>query len=131
MRMVMRLAGVLMIVSSVSIAAQERTPPAKTDAATVAGRWTLSMKTPHGDMTLAMDLALDGKKVSGWLSSEQFGRLPLAGEYAASVLKFTVNTSNGDLAFTGKLKDRDTIVGDMAGHAGDLPCLATRVKEKK
>ena len=84
-----------------------------------------------GDMPLARDLALDGKKVSGWLSSEQFGRLPLAGEYAESVLKFSVNTSNGDLAFTGKLKDRDTIVGDMAGHAGDLPCLATRVKEKK
>lgn len=109
-----------------SPAAQERS---QADA-TPAGKWTMSMKTPHGPLTLSLEVKLDGKKATGWLASEQFGRLPITGEYADAKLTFSVDTDNGAMTYVGKLKDKDTLVGDLSSHAGDLPCTATRVKEK-
>ena len=98
--------------------------------ATVAGKWSLAVKTPHGNMTMALELKLEGKKVTGWLAAEQFGRLPLTGEYVDPKLTFAIQSDNGDLNFVGKLKDMDTLIGDMSGHAGDMPCTATRLKDK-
>lgn len=105
------------------ISARQSTP-------TIAGKWRLAMATPHGEMTVTLELALKGTKVSGAMVSEQFGRLPLSGEYVDAKLVFAVSSDNGDLEFTGKLKDKDTLTGDMSGHAGDMPCTAKRIVEK-
>ena len=103
---------------------------AKTDATSVVGKWSMALDTPHGKMTIPLDIKLDGKKVTGTFSSEQTGPAPIAGEYVDGKLSFTVDGGAGDLKFTGKLKDKDTLVGDLSSHMGDLPCTATRVKEK-
>jgi hypothetical protein len=103
---------------------------AKTDATSVVGKWSMALDTPHGKMTIPLDIKLDGKKVTGTFSSEQTGPAPIAGEYIDGKLSFTVDGGAGDLKFTGKLKDKDTLVGDLSSHMGDLPCTATRVKEK-
>jgi hypothetical protein len=103
---------------------------AKADAASVAGKWSMALDTPHGKMTIPIDIKLDGKKVTGTFSSEQTGPAPIAGEYVDGKLSFAVDGGAGDLKFTGKLKDKDTLVGDLSSHMGDLPCTATRVKEK-
>ena len=127
MRRTLTWISAIALVLILPVTAQEKGPA---NAASVAGRWNLSMTTPHGPMTMRLEIAVDGKKVSGWMTSDQFGRLPLKGEYVEARLTFVVTAEAGDLTFTGKLKDRDTLVGDMASHAGDLPCLATRIKEK-
>jgi hypothetical protein len=103
---------------------------AKADAASVAGKWSMALDTPHGKMTIPIDIKLDGKRVTGTFSSEQTGPAPIAGEYVDGKLSFTVDGGAGDLKFIGKLKDKDTLVGDLSSHMGDLPCAATRVKEK-
>jgi hypothetical protein len=119
-----------LVIGQSATSAQGRGQAPRQEAASVAGKWSLAVKTPHGDMTFNLELALEGKKVSGWMAAEQFGRLPLSGEYVDAALTFSVQTDNGPLRFLGKLKDRDTLVGDLSGHAGDLPCTATRVKDK-
>jgi hypothetical protein len=103
---------------------------ARTEAASVAGKWSMALDTPHGKMTIPLDIKLDGRKVTGTFSSEQTGPAPLTGEYIDGKLSFTVDGAAGELTFIGKLKDKDTLVGDLSSHIGDLPCTATRVKEK-
>src|SRR5678815_1099647 len=79
--------------------------------ATPAGKWTMSLKTPHGLMTLSLEVKLDGKKATGWLSGEQFGRLALTGEYTEGKFTFSVDSEFGAMTYVGKLKDKDTLVG--------------------
>jgi hypothetical protein len=98
--------------------------------ATPAGKWTMAIKSPHGPLTLSLEVKIDGRKVTGWLAGEEVGRLPITGEYAEGKLTFVANSDHGDLTYVGKLKDKDTLVGDLSSHVGDLPCTATRVKEK-
>lgn len=117
------LAALVVTLTAMPLAARQSPP-------TIAGKWRLAMATPHGEMTVTIELALKGTKVSGAMVSEQFGRLPLSGEYVDAKLVFTVTSDNGNLQFTGKLKDKDTLVGDMSGHAGDMPCTAKRIVEK-
>ena len=113
-----------------ALVALARPIAARQSAPTIAGKWRLTMATPHGEMTVTLELALKGTKVSGAMVSEQFGRLPLSGEYVGAKLVFAVSSDNGNLEFIGKLKDKDTLTGDMSGHAGDMPCTATRIVEK-
>jgi len=102
-----------------------------TASATVAGHWSMELATPHGKMTLALELKLDGKKVTGSLTGETMGSFPVAGEYADGKLAFSVTGAPSEMTFNGRMKDADAIVGDLSSHTGDLVCVATRVKNKK
>jgi hypothetical protein len=131
MMMTLSLVAVLLVYGG---GIQDKTPnatqAARTEAASVAGKWSMALDTPHGKMTIPVDIKVEGKKVTGTFSSEQTGPAPLAGEYVDGKLSFTVDGAAGELKFIGKLKDKDTLVGDLSSHIGDLPCTATRVKEK-
>lgn len=100
-------------------------------SAAVAGHWSMELATPHGKMTLALELKLEGKKVTGSLTGEAMGAFPVAGEYADGKLAFSVTGAPSEMTFNGRLKDADTLVGDLSSHTGDLVCVATRVKNKK
>jgi len=106
--------------------------PAKVpdNAVSVAGKWTMALETPHGKLALVITLKVDGKKVTGTLTSEQMGDTPLTGEFVDGRLTFTATNDNGDLTLNAKLKDADTLVGNLSSHIGDLACVATRVKAK-
>ena len=82
-------------------------------------------------MTPAMDLKVDGKKVTGTLSSPQ-GEVAVAGEFADSKLTFSINVQgNGGemkIDFAGTLKADGTIAGTMAFPQGEIPWTATRPK---
>jgi len=120
----------MVAVLGVAIAASQGAAP-KNDAPGPAGKWTTSIETPHGAMTLGFELKVDQTKVTGTLSSEQLGKLPVSGEFTNGRLAFKATSEQaGDLEFTGRMKDQDTIVGNFATHVGDLACTATRVKEK-
>jgi hypothetical protein len=115
---------------------KEQKPAPKAEekaAASIAGKWTMSLETPNGTMTPALDLKQDGKKVSGTLASPQ-GETPLAGEFAEGKLTFNVsfqgNNGQVDLAFVASLKPDGTLAGTMNFSQGEMPWTAARVKEK-
>jgi len=111
-------------------ASQSQSVPEK--APTVAGKWQIDAETPHGRLVLALDLkvdAKDGKKVTGTLSSDQMGDMPLAGEFTDGKLTFVIKSDEGELSFVAKFKDADTLAGILSSHMGDLACSATRVKK--
>ena len=110
--------------------AQEKTTPEKTP--TVAGKWQIDTETPHGRLVLGLDLkvdAKDSKKITGTLSSDQMGDMPLAGDFTDGKLTFVIKSDEGELSFVAKFKDADTLAGILSSHMGDLACSATRVKK--
>ena len=113
---------------------QEQKPAPKADekaAASVAGKWTMSLETQNGTMTPGLDLKQDGKKVTGTLASPQ-GEAPLSGEYADGKLKFNVsfqgNNGQMDLVFVASLKPDGTLAGTMNYGQGELSWTAARAK---
>lgn len=102
---------------------------AQAPAGSVAGKWTLPLETPHGKMVMTLDLKLDGKKVTGSMSSEQGGTMTVTGEFAEGRLKVVAPIDNGELVFVAKLKDADTLSGVLSSPMGDLAGTATRVKK--
>jgi hypothetical protein len=129
-----------MMVSSVFVASlgvaagahgsvQEAKAPA-IEASAIPGMWAFVVDTPHGKMTLSLEMRLEKDQIAGSLASEQMGTHAIAGEYVDGTLKFTAQPESGPLTFTGKFKDRDTIAGYLSGHAGDMIGVATRVKKE-
>lgn len=99
----------------------------------VIGKWTMDVDTPHGKMSLAVDLKADpkdAKKIVGTLASDLLGTLTLAGEVADGKLRFDVSGGPGEMSFVGKLKDADTMNGILSAHNGDMAAVLTRVKSK-
>ena len=131
------LCAALVAVSSLAAQAPQQAPPtppagpaapAKTDAApTVAGNWNLSMDYGQGPTDIAAVFKIDGKKVTGALTS-QMGEVPLAGEFADGKLNFAIDVNGMSLTFTATLKDADNMTGNMGGQMGDVPFVAKRVK---
>lgn len=122
------LAGAALIAgASVRADAQEAKPPA-IEIGAVAGTWAFVVDSPHGEMTLALEMRVEERKIVGTMASEQMGSSPIAGDYADGTLKFTAEGQMGAMTFTGKFKNRDTIAGYLSTQAGDLVGVATRKK---
>jgi hypothetical protein len=97
----------------------------------VAVKWILAVETQNGTMTPAMELKVDGKKVTGTLSSQD-GEAAVAGEFADNKLTFSINVqrNGGDMKidFAGTLKADGTLAGTMAFPQGEIPWTAARPK---
>ena len=111
----------------------EPKPEAKAEAPVLAGRWAMSIETGQGVRQATMTIALEGKKVTGTISSEM-GEAPIAGEFADNKFTFTLNmqTGNGDMqiGFTGAFKDDGSLAGTMDYGQGAMNWTAQRIKEK-
>src|SRR5262245_50400616 len=104
---------------------------AQEKASSVIGKWNLEVETPHGKMSLTLDLKgdpKDEKKVAGTLASDQFGTMTVAGAVAEGQLRFEVSGGPAEMTFVGKLKDPDTMNGVLSAHNGDMAAVLTRVK---
>ena len=101
------------------------------EAASVAGKWNMSVQTQNGATEAGLEIKLEGKKVTGTVTGPQ-GSAPIAGEYADGKLKFelTYPTNNGDIQimFSGALKADGTLAGTMAFQQNEAPWTATRAK---
>lgn len=121
----------LFAVSTLAAQAQQAppTPPAAkpADAATIAGNWVISMDYGQGPTDIAAVFKLDGKKVTGSLTSPA-GETPLEGEYVDGKLTFGIDVQGMALSFTAKLKDADNMAGAMGGQMGEIPFVGKRVK---
>ena len=113
------------LVTLPTVAAQEKEPP-------IVGSWQAAMETPHGKMELVFEFRFnvkEKKNISGSVTSPSMGSFPLSGEFTGGTLKFEISGGPGEMTFSGSLKDRDTLVGVMSAHNGDLQCVAKRIQK--
>jgi hypothetical protein len=95
----------------------------------VAGTWNVTVKGPaaHGDMTAALALAQNGKKVTGTLTAHGNER-KVEGEFVDGSL--TLATVDGDsqhqVQLNGKMKEDQTLEGYLSGPGGDMRWTAVR-----
>ncbi len=95
----------------------------------VAGTWNVTVKGPaaHGDMTAALTLAQNGKKVTGTLTAHGNER-KVEGEFVDGSL--TLATVDGDaqhqVQLNGKLKEDQSLEGYLSGPGGDMRWTAVR-----
>lgn len=112
-------------------AAPKPAAPAAAAAMTIAGNWNISLDAGQGPMDIAATMKLDGKKLTGMLSS-QMGDVALEGEFADGKATFGINFDGGggamSITFTGTMKDADNITGTMSGPMGEIPWVGKRVK---
>ena len=96
------------------------------------GRWTGRITgTPHGDMAMGLSLKQEGTKVTGTLTTDHTGDLPVEGELQGRTLKLsTTGNAEPQLTLTGTLKDEGTLGGTLSSQMGDMTWSAERVKDK-
>jgi len=101
-------------------------------AANVTGKWSLSIETPQGPMTVALVMKQDGTKVTGTLAGPQ-GETALEGQFVDGTLTFGISfeSPNGSmqLSFSAKLAADGSLAGVMSGPMGEIPWAAVRVKD--
>lgn len=107
-------------------------PPSQAEskpAATVVGKWKMTVEVDSGDRTSTLEIKLDGKKVSGTTTAPS-GEYPLVGELADGKLSFSMEYQNLKLVFTGALKDDGTLAGTVDWGEGPYIWKAERIKDK-
>ena len=132
MRHVARIALSFAIVVSATLAAYAQatpTPAPAKPAASVAGRWSLPLETPHGKLTANFELKVDGRKVTGTFATDNGNKMGLTGEVADGKVVF--KTAEGGLTITAIMKDADTMNAVVSSERGDLVGVAKRVKSEK
>ena len=81
------------------------------------GKWTATIiGLPDGDLTMTVDLKLDGDKLAGSYTAEglgtaEFDQIDAKGKMAT----FYFNASGYDVSMTFELKEADSGIGDMMG----------------
>jgi hypothetical protein len=134
MRFVTALATALLLamLPFASARADQATPdttPASADRPSPAGKWTSSVDTPHGAVTMDFDLTLNADKVAGTMTTDMTGTVPVTGTFVDGKVTLSVTASGGiDFHFT--FKDRETMTGNLSSQMGDMACTATRRKDK-
>jgi hypothetical protein len=110
---------------------QEKTADQKA-APGVAGRWTVSVKgSPHGDVTMGLNLAQEGKKVSGTLATPHGDDLQVEGEFIEGKLTIaTPGEGESRISMTAKLKEDGTLDGYLSSQMGDMTWTAKRALGK-
>jgi hypothetical protein len=124
-------ASALAFAATTSAAQSAQKPDAKRPAESPAGKWMLSVETPHGSMDFGLTIQLEGSKVKGALSTPQNGDIAIAGDYTGGTLTFKfVEAPDGypALAFKARVKDDGTLAGSMSSDANDMVFVGKRAK---
>jgi hypothetical protein len=106
---------------------EQKPPAAAAEKKTIAGNWTIVLDAGQGPMEIAAAMKLDGKKLTGTLSS-QMGDTALAGEFEAPKVSFSIDFNGTGITFTGTMKTDDLVEGTMSGPMGEIPWKGTRAK---
>jgi hypothetical protein len=97
----------------------------KSAATAIAGKWTLSVQTPHGPMTAGLQVKQDGAKISGTCDSDHMGSLPLAGTVDGKRVSFSIEIEGGQkITFSGAV-DGSKMTGTTDLEGGEW--TATRI----
>mgnify|MGYP001244483041 CR=1 FL=1 len=115
---------------------QDKQPAPKSAAATLAGKWTVTITSEQGDITSTMVLTQEGRKIAGTFANPHGeGDLVVVGELADGAVTLNVDAAvdHGEmhLAFKGAVKGDGSLAGTMASAMGDATWTAVRVKDKQ
>lgn len=104
-------------------------------AADLTGKWSLTIESDQGNMTTALVLKQDGKKVTGTMTNPHGeDQLPITGEFAAGTLTMAVDAATDHdemhIAFKGTAKKDGSLAGTLTSAMGDMAWTAVRAKEK-
>ena len=103
----------------------------KTSGPSVAGQWTLNVKSPHGEVGMALDLTQEGKKITGTLATPHGDDLPVTGEFIENTLTLaTPGSGDSRITMTAKLKENGTLDGYLSSQMGDMTWTARRTTTK-
>jgi hypothetical protein len=101
---------------------------AAADAVSVAGAWTITVKTPRGDRTSTLTFVQDGEKLTV-TSKNEHGEATGTGTLKGSDISWSItrDTPRGKMTFTysGKV-DGNTMSGETQTNGGSSPWAATR-----
>ena len=92
---------------------------------TVTGKWDLSADTPHGAMTMGLDLQQDGEQLTGKLIGLMNRDYDLKGDARGGQL--TMTTADDQFALALTVKADGSLSGHLSTPQGDVACKATRV----
>jgi hypothetical protein len=67
--------------------------------AKIAGKWQMTMETPHGTVTGPFQVQQDGPKVTGTFNAEMFGTVSITGTVDGNKVSFTLTVPDGPHAF--------------------------------
>ncbi len=95
----------------------------------VAGKWDLVVKSPHGDIAMGLDLKQGGETVTGTLLNFRGQDLPVKGEYAGGELALA--TPDDGIALSAKFKSDGSLAGYLSTGMGDLTWTGTRAKASR
>ncbi len=89
----------------------------RAEDARIAGKWQMSVETPHGLVQGQLEIRQDGAKVTGTYETEQMGSMPMAGKVDGKTVAFTLQVPGGDMtvALNGAV-DGDKMSGTMQPH---------------
>jgi hypothetical protein len=94
-----RIAGIAVIaLAGLCLLAQEN-GHAKSEPAKIAGEWTLSMDTPHGNVEGPLNLKQDGATVTGAMEAGHFGTLPVKGSLDGNKVELDLEIAEADITF--------------------------------
>lgn len=123
-------AATLVTLPARSLYASQEAAKATAEAPKPAGKWTMSLATPHGTFEMTFDLTMDGDTIGGTLTSDATGVAPVRGTFKDGKLAITADVSQGiDFHFT--FKDADTLTGNLSSAMGDMACTAKRAAKKQ
>ena len=94
-------------------------PSGQEKAAGIAGKWELTVSSPHGDVPMSMDLKQDGKKVTGTLTSGQ-GDRQVNGTFDEGRLSLEATGSEQAWTITAKLGSDGQLQGHLSASIGDM-----------
>jgi hypothetical protein len=124
-----RYAGAMVLAATV-VAIAAAPAGAHETAATVSGRWTMTVEGgAHAMPAMGLALKQDGAKVTGTFASPH-GDVPVQGEFKDDTLTLVTTAKDADspsVTFNATLKD-DKLTGYLSGPMGDMTWTATRVK---
>ena len=94
-------------------------PSGQEKAVGVAGKWELTVSSPHGDVPMSMDLKQDGKKVTGTLTSGQ-GDRQVNGTFDEGRLSLDATGGEQAWTITAKLGADGQLQGHLSASIGDM-----------
>jgi hypothetical protein len=122
--MIATLSGATSTHCHTTISAQERT------SAAVSGRWAMIADSPHGTLTMTLDLAQSGETVTGTFVDPHGTTNDVKGTFADATLKLAT-TGGREVTFTATLTDKGTLTGHLSTSIGDLTWTAERERSDK
>ena len=125
-------AAAAIVAAPIAAAAQTAAPAQAKPAASVDGKWNMTITGPDGNgINVAVAIKQDGKKLTGTLTGPQ-GDVALEGEYAEGKIMFGISIPSDqgpmNIGFAGTMKDDGSLAGMASAPFGEMPWTAVKSK---